>query len=323
MGYLICDKCGGYYELSVGETPDDFSDQCECGGTLKFTKEKTEKMEYNTSKRIKLEWKPIIYSILLALILGGLFGLLGSWLYLIGYLIATIYVGYITGGDYKRGVIYGIIVGLIVSIILNVIDMILMSQLLEYGITKFGVITALSPLIENFVLTVVIAFITGAVGGLIGVFIRGWSLGVNWNNNLLTGEFTKKTVKRNLLGILIGIVFFVVSSITSLELLIYTIVTHYGTTPLIMPPSSANIFVLFLQIAIIFVLTIISGAITTYINKSREFINGSLNCLILGIIIGISVDITLHYGIPLVFISSCSAILGGWIVISFRKYFKN
>ena len=34
-GYLVCDGCGGYYELQQGEEPGDFSDECECGGTLK------------------------------------------------------------------------------------------------------------------------------------------------------------------------------------------------------------------------------------------------------------------------------------------------
>jgi hypothetical protein len=33
--YLVCDTCGGYYELQPGESPDDFADECECGGKLK------------------------------------------------------------------------------------------------------------------------------------------------------------------------------------------------------------------------------------------------------------------------------------------------
>lgn len=37
MPYLICDECEGYYELSPGESADDFSNICECGGNLKFT----------------------------------------------------------------------------------------------------------------------------------------------------------------------------------------------------------------------------------------------------------------------------------------------
>jgi len=34
-GYLVCDKCGGYYELQSGESPEDF-DRCQCGGKLEF-----------------------------------------------------------------------------------------------------------------------------------------------------------------------------------------------------------------------------------------------------------------------------------------------
>ena len=37
-GYLICEKCNGYYELQEGESPEDF-ESCECGGNLKFTRE--------------------------------------------------------------------------------------------------------------------------------------------------------------------------------------------------------------------------------------------------------------------------------------------
>lgn len=37
MGYLVCDACGGYYELQEGEKPEDYSDECECGGKLHYT----------------------------------------------------------------------------------------------------------------------------------------------------------------------------------------------------------------------------------------------------------------------------------------------
>lgn len=36
-GYLVCDRCGGYYQLESGEAPDDFSDECECGGRLVYS----------------------------------------------------------------------------------------------------------------------------------------------------------------------------------------------------------------------------------------------------------------------------------------------
>jgi len=36
MGYLICENCGGYYELQPEEHPDDF-EKCQCGGKLQYT----------------------------------------------------------------------------------------------------------------------------------------------------------------------------------------------------------------------------------------------------------------------------------------------
>ncbi|MDD1775633.1 MAG: hypothetical protein LUQ24_08890 [Methanobacterium sp.] len=36
MGYLICAKCGGYYQLQPGESPEDFL-ECQCGGKLEYT----------------------------------------------------------------------------------------------------------------------------------------------------------------------------------------------------------------------------------------------------------------------------------------------
>lgn len=35
-GYLICEQCGSYYELQMGESPGDFSLECDCGGRLTY-----------------------------------------------------------------------------------------------------------------------------------------------------------------------------------------------------------------------------------------------------------------------------------------------
>ena len=35
MHYLVCEKCGGYYELQKGESLDKFS-ECQCGGSLTY-----------------------------------------------------------------------------------------------------------------------------------------------------------------------------------------------------------------------------------------------------------------------------------------------
>ena len=36
MGYLICEKCKGYYTLQDGESAKDF-ESCECGGKLIYS----------------------------------------------------------------------------------------------------------------------------------------------------------------------------------------------------------------------------------------------------------------------------------------------
>ncbi len=41
MPYLICDTCGGYYELQPSESPEDFDSKCECGGNLKYIQDLT------------------------------------------------------------------------------------------------------------------------------------------------------------------------------------------------------------------------------------------------------------------------------------------
>lgn len=35
-GYLVCQKCGNYYQLEPGESPDDFTDKCDCDGQLEY-----------------------------------------------------------------------------------------------------------------------------------------------------------------------------------------------------------------------------------------------------------------------------------------------
>jgi hypothetical protein len=38
-GYLVCEKCNEYYQLQPGESAEDFTDECECGGKLKYYKD--------------------------------------------------------------------------------------------------------------------------------------------------------------------------------------------------------------------------------------------------------------------------------------------
>lgn len=61
MGYLVCYKCEGYYELQPGERIGDF-DKCRCGGELRwvatiddFTKKESIKAETHLKDNLSLE----------------------------------------------------------------------------------------------------------------------------------------------------------------------------------------------------------------------------------------------------------------------------
>jgi len=62
MSYLICEKCGGYYELQEGESIEDF-DSCQCGGKLGYDRKKddhitnlndTKNFEYEKQRQTKV-----------------------------------------------------------------------------------------------------------------------------------------------------------------------------------------------------------------------------------------------------------------------------
>jgi hypothetical protein len=66
MGYLICEKCGGYYELQKGESLSDF-DCCQCGGKLKYYEDSVQEkildnnlLGYNHKLKTNDEIKKII-----------------------------------------------------------------------------------------------------------------------------------------------------------------------------------------------------------------------------------------------------------------------
>jgi len=49
MSYLICQKCGGYYQLQGDESPEDFV-SCRCGGQLIYSEYLDSKPRVNTKK---------------------------------------------------------------------------------------------------------------------------------------------------------------------------------------------------------------------------------------------------------------------------------
>ena len=58
-GYLICNKCGAYYEVCNEDSPADFPDKCECGGTFKYIagiKQPEEKSVERKEKAVPTEY---------------------------------------------------------------------------------------------------------------------------------------------------------------------------------------------------------------------------------------------------------------------------
>ncbi len=73
MGYLVCNKCGGYYMLRAGESPDDFKSKCECGGRLEYFKRLSDPLNKSqTSSRESSDKTWNKYFIPLMLIMVGI-----------------------------------------------------------------------------------------------------------------------------------------------------------------------------------------------------------------------------------------------------------
>ena len=102
MGYLVCDKCGGYYELQKGESSDTFDENCKCGGKLGYVDNLDEEIEVSNTKESDILFKKYIFPPTL-LIMGSAICVCLGILYNVS---ATIFLGFI-----------GVILGLIFLII--------------------------------------------------------------------------------------------------------------------------------------------------------------------------------------------------------------
>jgi len=117
---------------------------------------------------VEVKWTPVIIGLLLAIILGLLFGMFISWGDILGYLIATIFVGYSVGGDYKNGAIHGALVGVDAAIIVLILSLLGLGALLASNV----IITGLEAIIIVIILALIIGGIFGVIGGIIGVLIK-------------------------------------------------------------------------------------------------------------------------------------------------------
>ena len=119
------------------------------------------------NSEIEVKWTQVIIGFVLAITLAIVFGAFIKSGGYIGYLLATIYVGYIVSGDYMNGAIHGALVGVIGGILGLILTVIATNFGIELGLTVLG--TGIISLI----FVVIIDIIVGTAGGVIGILIKG------------------------------------------------------------------------------------------------------------------------------------------------------
>lgn len=121
MAYLICEKCGGYYELGENESPDDF-ESCSCGGNLKYIQNINSKYDIHLINRKSIAKGCMAY--IFIFLMSTIFVAATKYFFLnrfIALFLAPIILGftvaYTNGSDYKSGILNGIIAIIIMEII--------------------------------------------------------------------------------------------------------------------------------------------------------------------------------------------------------------
>ena len=152
---IVCDNCGGYYKLQKGESLEDF-DKCECGGTLKYSKDSEEKKNSETDSLLediinKIHIFPVLIGSVISIILLFIF-----YYPYIGIIIGSLSVGWIL---YKEDYITMAINGLTVAIILIITIFFIRGGFLGSYITNTDYTIAISILILSSLLVTVGAII--------------------------------------------------------------------------------------------------------------------------------------------------------------------
>lgn len=182
MGYLICEKCGGYYELQEGESIDDFQG-CECGGKFRYAENiddldqesNTESNKSSSKKRFNLVNGLNKRAILIGLIFGIVFGVIlffrNSSIFVWGLitLISGSLTGYLAGGTNRTGMKNGFMGSfgtLIVAIAIFIVSLINPSL---YGTLVFMPYILTYPVL--WIVAIISVGIIGLIGGLVGSII--------------------------------------------------------------------------------------------------------------------------------------------------------
>lgn len=190
MGYLICEKCGGYYQLKKGEYATDF-ERCECGGKLQYREENNN--EYIESKSdFKDQIRNSGYSRMLPagksnstlvfFILTAIFSIFAP------FLMFPLFAGFFSVIKFSNtefnkafGAFAGLISYFLLLSVLSIINVLMGSQFFDLDISKFHIFLSL---------------VFGAFGGFIA---KEKSVSINLDNKELDsysiGKYLDRTKK--------------------------------------------------------------------------------------------------------------------------------
>jgi H+/Cl- antiporter ClcA len=225
MGYLICDKCGGHYELKSGESPEDFV-KCECGGALEYV-ENLDNVVPSESLGEKASIFPDLKDILSlrAIFIGSIVVLIlaiiiteilskdvnqfASWndgflinnfmhsdpqdsLYIPFAFIGALVTGYFAGRNPIKGIFNGVIAGLIATIIAYIVY-----KLIYPDYTGGALINNLD------IYVILISMFIGAISGFLGIFFKAndpikTKIELEWKPTIIFGL---------LISIVLGLIF--------------------------------------------------------------------------------------------------------------------
>ncbi|MDP2837224.1 MAG: hypothetical protein Q8N97_09630 [Methanobacteriaceae archaeon] len=225
MGYIICEECGGYYELQSGEFADDF-ENCQCGGNLKLVEDSFLKSGPENNTRF-------VCSNCLEENEAGLYcSNCGGRLISINN----------KNNETKSGSSY---------------DMDHIERLARNSKNASG----------------------------------------NYKNNYSNNEIDSYNEPKDILeriswlGVIVGVLFFVITAIITVLGLVLIVFGEYGSGSVFVYYSPGILLSAVIYILLLIIIAIISGALASLISKSRDFKDGALNGGLVGVIFSLLLGI--------------------------------
>lgn len=174
MSYLVCNKCGSYYELQKGENPEAFDLTCECGGKLQCKKSiKSDNSNWEIDLKALLAGLTITYFLAAVSYISGQYYFLSYSVPAVGGFLTS----YIAKGSEKKRVFNSFIVIIIASIGAFLLFIYLNGY--SQFIGDFGMLYVLNIIIISLLPFILPFIIIGTFSGYVAVIIKDMSYETN------------------------------------------------------------------------------------------------------------------------------------------------